>query len=59
VLPPTDTRTHTRCQRHLSPSTQVRLHDLRSLKLKKGQRLADLKGLDVGIVFCTYDLLIR
>jgi len=38
---------------------QVRLHDLRSLKPKKNQKLGDLPGLDKGICFCTYDLLVR
>jgi hypothetical protein len=37
----------------------VRLHNLRTLKLKKGWKLSDLPELDCGIVFCTYDLLIR
>jgi hypothetical protein len=29
------------------------------LKPKKGQKLGDLPGLDKGIAFCTYDLLVR
>jgi hypothetical protein len=36
----------------------VRLHDLRTLKVKRGQPLTALPGLDQGILFCTYDLLI-
>lgn len=36
----------------------VRLHDLRSLRLKTDQKLNDVPGLDKGILFCTYDLLI-
>eukprot|EP00775_Hariotina_reticulata_P014309 gene14309-36_t len=35
----------------------VRLHDLRSLKIKAGKSLSSLKGLESGILFCTYDLL--
>lgn len=42
-----------------SALAQVRLHDLRALKTKKGQKLSDLPGLDKGIAFCTYDLLVR
>jgi hypothetical protein len=36
----------------------VRLHDLKKLQLKKGMPLSSLPGLDKGILFCTYDLLI-
>lgn len=36
----------------------VRLHDLRQLKARKGKPLASLPGLDSGILFCTYDLLV-
>ena len=36
----------------------VRLHDLRRLNVKKGTPLSSLAGLDKGILFCTYDLLI-
>jgi hypothetical protein len=49
------------CHPCLSPTDllQVRLHDLRALKPKKGQKLGDLPGMDKGIAFCTYDLLVR
>jgi hypothetical protein len=34
-----------------------RLQDLRQIRTKPGQPLSALKGLDSGIMFCTYDLL--
>lgn len=37
--------------------TQYHLQDLRQLRTKPGQPLSALKGLESGIMFCTYDLL--
>lgn len=36
----------------------VRLHDLKHSKVKAGDKLADAKGFDCGVLFSTYDLLI-
>ena len=36
----------------------VRLHDLKHCKVKAGDKLADAKGFDFGVLFSTYDLLI-
>lgn len=47
------------CHRAHTHAQQVRLHDLRALKPRKGQKLGDLPNMDKGIAFCTYDLLVR
>ena len=36
----------------------VRLHDLNHCKVKAGDKLADAKGFDCGVLFSPYDLLI-